>query len=174
VNPGETKELANPDQKSYYFWDNKPTSAQYYVNNQGVSEAQACTWGNGQGDTGNRAPVNIGTSFDDLISNMGYTGLLQNKPTNPDAKLNFVIRFTGDGVSNPCSYKNGQYYNADGRGNPDGCTVCFRRQQKARASLIPYRQALRRAKRSRSYSVTTSRGSDCCLPGRFPFYRVFF
>ncbi|KAJ4351637.1 Protein BZZ1 [Didymosphaeria variabile] len=123
INSGETKELANPDQKSYYFWDNKPTSAQYYVNNQGVSEAQACTWGSGQGDTGNRAPVNIGTSFDDILSNMGYTGLLQNKPTNPDAKLNFVIRFMGDGVSNPCSYKDGQYYNADGVGNPDGCTA---------------------------------------------------
>ncbi|KAF9739784.1 hypothetical protein PMIN06_007167 [Paraphaeosphaeria minitans] len=123
IDPGETKELANPDQKSYYFWDNKPTSAQYYVNNQGVSEAQACTWGNGEGDTGNRAPVNIGTSFDDILSNMGYTGLLQNKPTNPGAKLNFVIRFTGDGVSNPCSYKDGQYYNSYGGGNPDGCTA---------------------------------------------------
>ncbi|KAJ4305688.1 Protein BZZ1 [Kalmusia sp. IMI 367209] len=123
IQPGETKEIANPDQGKYFFWDNKPTSAQYYINNQGVEESRACTWGNGQGDTGNRAPVNLGTSFDDINMNTGFPAIFPNKPTNPDAKLNFAIQFTGDGVSNPCSYKNGQYCLADGKCNTgDGCT----------------------------------------------------
>jgi hypothetical protein len=98
------------------------TSAQYYVNNQGVEQKRACTWGNGQGDDGNRAPVNIGTSF---VSKMGvgFPALFQNKPTNPDAKLNFAIKFTGEGITSPCSYKNG-VYDGDGAGpNSNGCTV---------------------------------------------------
>ncbi|KAF1972447.1 SUN-domain-containing protein [Bimuria novae-zelandiae CBS 107.79] len=129
INPGETKELANPDQSAYYEWDGKATSAQYYVNNQGVEEKRACTWGNGSGDEGNRAPVNLGTSFVSIDRttrkpvNAGFTALFQNKPTNPYAKLNFAIQFTGGGVSSPCTYKNG-HYNGDAKGdNFDGCTA---------------------------------------------------
>jgi len=56
--------------------------------------------------------------------NKGFPAIFPNKPTNPDAKLNFAITFTGDGVSNACSYKNGQYCNAAGQCNKaDGCTV---------------------------------------------------
>lgn len=56
--------------------------------------------------------------------NTGFPAIFPNAPTNPGAKLNFNIQFTGDGVSNPCSYKNGQYCLANGQCNKDnGCTV---------------------------------------------------
>lgn len=96
------------------------------MNNQGVEEKQACTWGDGSSNVGNWAPVNIGTSFvskPDLGPAMGYTSVFQNKPTNPDGKLNFAIHFDGDGVSDACSYKNGQYSSAKLGVMPDGCTV---------------------------------------------------
>jgi SUN family beta-glucosidase len=104
LNPGQTGYLANPDQSKYFFWQNKPTSAHYYINRQGVSEAEGCTWGDPNGDKGNWAPAIFGTSFDDIRSNEGYSSLKQNE-LNKDSPLDYSITFTGDGVVSPCSYK---------------------------------------------------------------------
>ncbi|KAF2644075.1 SUN-domain-containing protein [Massarina eburnea CBS 473.64] len=125
IKPGQTGELANPDQSAYYFWGEKATSAQYYINKQGVSESEACTWGNGADAVGNWAPANFGTSWDDLNMNIGFSGLSQNKPTNPNDRLDFDVTFTGDGVSNPCKFKKstGEYCSGDNCGRDVGCTA---------------------------------------------------
>ncbi|CAI6332805.1 unnamed protein product [Periconia digitata] len=128
LKPGESGELASPDQKSYYFWEGKPTSAQYYINKQGVPESEACTWGTGAKAVGNWAPANLGTSWDDINMNAGFAGLSQNKPTNPDDRLDFNIKFTGDGVQNPCSFKKstGEYCSGNNCGRDVGCTASIR------------------------------------------------
>ncbi|KAF2822115.1 SUN-domain-containing protein [Ophiobolus disseminans] len=101
LGPGETGYLASPDQDKYYFWQGKRTSAQYYVNSQGVPESEACTWAKPGDARGNWSPTILGTSFD---KTEGFTGLFQN-PERKDVAINYSITFTGDGVISPCRYK---------------------------------------------------------------------
>ncbi|KAH7068156.1 hypothetical protein BKA63DRAFT_423691 [Paraphoma chrysanthemicola] len=129
VGPGQTGFLANPDQNKYFFWSGNPTSAHYYVNKQGVSEDEACTWAKPGDDRGNWAPAIIGTSWDDINMNQGYSSLKQNE-LRKDVPLDYSITFTGDGVVSPCKYKKSldQYCQADDcwsrKEQPDrGCTA---------------------------------------------------
>jgi hypothetical protein len=126
VGPGETGYLASPDLSKYYFWDGKPTSAHYYVNNQGVSEADACTWATEGSGRGNWAPVIFGTSFDDKTKK-GYSSLKQNELNKHD-KLNYSITFKGTVDASACSYKKSadQYCQGDDcwTDRNRGCTVC--------------------------------------------------
>lgn len=129
VGPGETGYLANPNQKSYFFWNNRATSAHYYVNKQGVSEAEGCTWSTQSEARGNWAPAIFGTSWDDINSHMGYSSLKQNE-LNRATKLDYSITFTGDEVNAPCSYKKSSDQYCEGekcwcvKDEPDrGCTV---------------------------------------------------
>jgi hypothetical protein len=128
VGAGETAELANPNQGAYYFWDGKPTSAQYYINNKGVPENEACTWGTASKTAGNWAPLNFGTSFDDLKMNQGFSSLAPNNPTT-NAKLDFTVTFSGNGVQNACRFNGttGQYCmgpaNDYSKCGDIGCTV---------------------------------------------------
>jgi hypothetical protein len=117
-------ELACPDNSKYYQWQGKPTSAQYYVNNKGVTEKDACQWGDGSRPVGNWAPVNLGVGYD-AKSQKAYLSLAPNAPTNPDAKLDFNIEFKADDMSNQCKYSNGQYLSGSNFDQPqkDGCTV---------------------------------------------------
>jgi SUN family beta-glucosidase len=126
--PGESLELACPDNNVYYHWQGKGTSAQYYINNKGVSEAKACQWGDGSDDTGNWAPVNLGVGFDGHASQLAYISIFPNKPTNPDAKLDFTVEFVADppeSLIDRCKYSNGHYLagNDYSKEMPDGCTV---------------------------------------------------
>lgn len=127
VNPGETHFLASPDQGKYFFWRGKATSAQYYVNKQGVPESEACTWGTPMGGKGNWSPTIFGTSWDDQNMNEGYSGLSQN-PECKQEKLDYDITFTGDGTVSPCRYiqSSNQYCQADKCWDDKdrGCTVC--------------------------------------------------
>ncbi|KAF1831157.1 cell wall synthesis protein [Decorospora gaudefroyi] len=104
VGPGETGFLANPDLGAYFFWEGKATSAQYYVNKQGVPENEACTWGEIMKGKGNWSPTVFGTSWDDLEMHVGFSSLWQN-PLCDQERLNYDITFMGDGVVAPCSYK---------------------------------------------------------------------
>ena len=126
VGPGETGYLANPDQSKYFFWENKPTSAHYYVNKQGVPESKACTWGQDGGGVGNWSPTIFGTSFDDIASHTGYSSLKQNELNLKD-KLDYSITFIGQGVVNNCKYKasTGQYGQGDKwfSSFKEGCTA---------------------------------------------------
>jgi hypothetical protein len=117
--PGQTYPLTCPDASDYYSWESLPTSAQYYINPNGTSEADACQWGSKGFNIGNWAPVNagVGKSTDGTT----YISLLPNTPTNPDGTLDFCITITGD-ISGSCSYSGGTYYQ-DGVQSSTGCTV---------------------------------------------------
>ena len=126
VGPGETGWLANPDQEKYFFWNGKPTSAQYYVNKAGVPEKDACTWGKEMGGKGNWAPAVFGTSFDDHIMHQGFSSLKQNELCKKE-RLDYDIAFIGDDVVSACRYKSATNEWCEGTqcwSDPDrGCTV---------------------------------------------------
>lgn len=120
VLPGSTVKVTCPDSKEYYRTkENKPTSAQYYINPSGYRVKDACTWGSSGTDIGNWAPVNMGVGKGD--SGSIYVSLFQNAPTNPNGVLDFNINIIGD-VSGSCAYRNGKFYK-DGVPSPTGCTV---------------------------------------------------
>lgn len=116
-----------PNGATYYNWEGKTTSAQYYVNPAGVSVEKGCQWGDGTGNTGNRAPINLGVGE----NNGKWLSIFQNSPTT-NAKLDFNIKIEGDNLSGSCKYENGQFISETGS-NSDGCTVstqdltCFKR-----------------------------------------------
>jgi hypothetical protein len=124
VKPGESGELANPDLSAYYHWDNKPTSAHYYINKQGIPESEACTWGTDSKAVGNWAPLIFGTSFDDLTMHVGFSSLKQNELMWND-RADFTTTFTGDGVTSPCKYQQhtGEFCQGDTCGRDVNCTV---------------------------------------------------
>jgi hypothetical protein len=119
--PGGTFPLTNPDSATYYVWEGKPTTAQYYVNPAGVSVEDGCRWVNPNLPTssGNWAPNNIGVGKD--ATGTTYISIFNNSPTS-SAILDFNVRITGD-VSIECTLENGVYSNGPG----NGCTVSLLR-----------------------------------------------
>lgn len=114
---GDTTVITTVDEATYYVWEGKSTSAQYYVNNAGVSWEDGCIWGTSSGDVGNWAPLNFGAGYSDSIA---YLSLIPN-PNNENA-ANFNVKIvaeSGGSVSGSCYYEDGSY-NGDGS---DGCTV---------------------------------------------------
>ena len=117
--PGSTLPVTCPDASNYYTWGGAATSAQYYINPSGVSVEEACTWGSAGSNKGNWAPVNMGVGKKDGAT---WISLFQNAPTNPNGKLDFTVKITGDHLSGSCSYSNGQFTSSTGT-NTQGCTV---------------------------------------------------
>lgn len=114
---GGSSPLTTVDQATYYQWQGKPTSAQYYVNNAGVSWQDGCVWGSSGSGIGNWAPLNFGAGY---VNGIAYLSLIPN-PNNRDA-ANFNVKIVADNggsVSGSCVYENGLY---NGAGS-DGCTV---------------------------------------------------
>lgn len=114
---GDTTVITTVDEATYYKWEGKSTSAQYYVNNAGVSWEDGCIWGTSSSDVGNWAPLNFGAGYSDSIA---YLSLIPN-PNNENA-ANFNVKIvaeSGGSVSGSCYYEDGSY-NGDGS---DGCTV---------------------------------------------------
>ncbi|KAK4117292.1 glycoside hydrolase family 132 protein [Canariomyces notabilis] len=114
--PGNTYPLTNTDSSTYYKWQGKPTTAQYYVNKLGYEVEEACTWKSSKypNDAGNWAPCNIGVGKSE--SGITYISIFPNLPTST-AVLDFDIEITGD-ISGTCWLKKGSYY-----GGGNGCTV---------------------------------------------------
>ncbi|KAJ6164400.1 Secreted beta-glucosidase sun1 [Penicillium chermesinum] len=115
--------LTCPNSAEYFVWQGKPTSAQYYVNNKGVSIEKGCQWGDGSEPIGNWAPLNIGVGYS---AGATWISMLKNEPTT-DADLDFAVGITGDGVTAACMYDGkGNFYNSDGRiTSGNGCTTSF-------------------------------------------------
>jgi SUN family beta-glucosidase len=132
VGPGATEPLTCPDGDTYFHWEGLFTSAQYYVNPQGVAASEACQWGNNTGDIGNWAPMNLGAGKTDLI----YIALFPNHPST-DTLLDFNIRVEGDGVP-VCKYEGGTYYDSEGV-NSNGCTVSAHLLEAPDASLTAFK-----------------------------------
>jgi hypothetical protein len=118
--PGVTHDLTCPDGDSYFFWEGKATSAQYYVNPKGVSTEKGCQWGDGSEPIGNWAPINLGVGY---TKNGKFLSIFPNAPTT-DEPLDFNIKLEGDNLSDECRYENGKFYDSKGpiQGN-SGCTV---------------------------------------------------
>lgn len=118
VGAGKSEPLTVVDQDSYYTWRGMKTSAQYYVNNAGVSLEDGCVWGDAGSGIGNWAPLNFGAGYTGGIS---YLSLIPN-PNNKDS-LNFNVKIVASDsssvVQGECYYEDGKY-NGNGA---DGCTV---------------------------------------------------
>ncbi|EOD50407.1 putative sun domain protein [Neofusicoccum parvum UCRNP2] len=120
--PGGEYPLTCPDQNSYYQWQGKATSGQYYVNPLGVAVEDACIWSNGDKPVGNWAPVNLGVGYS---NGAAWLSIFQNKPTTYE-KLDFNIEITGDNMSGKCKYIVGKGFcsgSSYDSCNDDGCTV---------------------------------------------------
>ncbi|KAI5289992.1 Secreted beta-glucosidase sun1 [Ascosphaera acerosa] len=118
--PSGTEELTCPDEATYYRWDGKATSAQYYVNPKGVSIEEGCVWGDGSKQVGNWAPVNLGVGY---ASGATWISIMANRPTTePD--LDFKIKIEGDNLSGECYFEDGKFY-LNGKEMDNGCTVSF-------------------------------------------------
>ncbi|KAI9372920.1 hypothetical protein BJX61DRAFT_410217 [Aspergillus egyptiacus] len=117
LNGGESGALTCPNGATYYKWQGKTTSAQYYVNPKGVSQKEGCQWGDGSKPIGNWAPINLGVGE----NNGKWLSIFQNSPTT-DEKLDFNIRIEGDDLSGSCKYENGVFISDTGS-NDSGCTV---------------------------------------------------
>lgn len=128
VNGGSSSPLTVVDQSSYYSWQGKKTSAQYYVNDAGVSQTDGCIWGTAGSGVGNWAPLNFGAGHDNGVS---YLSLIPN-PNNLNA-ANFNVKIVAeDGavVNGECVYENGSY-----SGGSNGCTVAV---TSGRAKFVLY------------------------------------
>lgn len=116
VEGGATQPLTVVDQSTYFTWEGKPTSAQYYVNNAGVGQEQGCVWGSPGSGLGNWAPLNFGAGYVDGVS---YLSLIPNPNNLGAANFNVKIVAANGGVVNgECVYENGSY-----SGGSNGCTV---------------------------------------------------
>lgn len=128
VTAGSSLPLTVVDEDSYYMWQGKKTSAQYYVNNAGVSVEDGCVWGTDGSGVGNWAPLNFGAGYTDGVT---YLSLIPN-PNNGNS-LNYNVKIVADGdsvVNGECVYENGSY-----SGGADGCTVAV---TSGRAKFVLY------------------------------------
>ncbi|KAJ9157908.1 Septation protein SUN4 [Pleurostoma richardsiae] len=117
---GGSTELTNPIASESYIWQGSYTTAQYYLNNQGVDVEDACVWTSSNYPTsaGNWAPLNLGVGQD--ISGTTWLSIFNNSPTS-SAELDFDVEITGD-VTSTCAYKNGAYEG----GSSTGCTTSLK------------------------------------------------
>lgn len=122
--PDSTVPLTCPDANKYYKHNGDPTSAQYYINNQGVAVEDACIWGEEGSGKGNWAPSYLGVGKDLYGKTwLSISSTAQNNPSHYEP-LNFTVEITGD-TSGKCRLTNGQYCSGDDYSNcnPVGCTV---------------------------------------------------
>ncbi|KAF2834236.1 glycoside hydrolase family 132 protein [Patellaria atrata CBS 101060] len=125
--PGNSYPLTCPEADNYYNWQGKQTSAQYYVNNEGIPQEKACRWGSASEPVGNFAPLNLGVGYS---SGTAWLSIFQNYPTT-NAKLDFSIEIIGndggyDNLSGRCKYSNGKYCSGENYNicnSREGCTV---------------------------------------------------
>ncbi|TGZ81636.1 SUN-domain-containing protein [Ascodesmis nigricans] len=120
VTPGSTQPLTVPYASASYVWKGKQTSAQYYVNDAGVSLEEGCTWGMVNGGKGNWAPMVFGAGVDN--NGATYVSLFQNPETTN--KLNFNIKIETGNPEGDCKYENQKFYGPGTRdGSQNGCTA---------------------------------------------------
>lgn len=108
--------LTCPD-SNYFKWQQKVTSAQYYVNPKGISTKKGCQWGDGSEPIGNWAPINLGVGE----NNGKWLSIAQNAPTTNE-KLDFNIKIKGSDLGGSCKYEDGSFISDTGS-NDSGCTV---------------------------------------------------
>ncbi|UKZ78054.1 hypothetical protein TrVFT333_005788 [Trichoderma virens FT-333] len=118
ANAGQTIPVCNPDESTYYVWDGKSTSAQYYINKKGYGVADSCVWNSplDPKGAGNWSPLILGVGK--TAGGLTFLSIFQNLPTST-ALLDFNVEITGD-VNSKCSYINGVW-----TGGSNGCTTAM-------------------------------------------------
>lgn len=116
VSANATLPLTCPDEASYFQWEGKLTSAQYYVNPSGGSAAAQCIWGASSGDIGNWAPVNFGSGY---TGGTAWLSIMLN-PLQTSATLDYNVKIVSQSgtISGECVYENGVIQQGG-----TGCTV---------------------------------------------------
>ncbi|CCF57925.1 hypothetical protein KAFR_0D02770 [Kazachstania africana CBS 2517] len=115
VKEGSSKPISVVDESTYFKWQGKETSSQYYVNNAGVSVEDGCVWGSSGSGVGNWAPLIVGAGY---TNGKTYLSLVPN-PNNGDA-ANFNVKIVatdGSSINGDCYYEDGSFSSSD------GCTV---------------------------------------------------
>lgn len=131
VGPGSTAALTTVDQATYYTWQGKPTSAQYYVNNAGVSQEAGCVWGTSGSGLGNWAPLNFGAGHAEGVT---YLSLIPNPNNKTPPNFNVkIVADVGATMNGQCSYENGVYSGVGA--SASGCTVAV---TNGRAKFVLY------------------------------------
>ena len=117
VESGSSQPVSVVNEDSYYQWQGKKTSTQYYVNNAGVSVEDGCVWGSSGSGVGNWAPVVLGAGYTNGIT---YLSIIPNPNNKTPPNFNIkIVASEGASVNGDCSYVDGVY---SGSGS-DGCTV---------------------------------------------------
>lgn len=117
VRAGSSNTITVVNEDSYYKWRGQKTSAQYYVNNAGVSVEDGCIWGKEGSGVGNWAPVVLGAGYTDGFT---YLSIIPNPNNRTPPNFNVkIVADEGSTISGECYYENGNY---NGNGS-DGCTV---------------------------------------------------
>ncbi|QPG73270.1 SUN protein nca3 [Brettanomyces nanus] len=117
VKGGSSKPLCVIDSDNYFKWEGDKTSAQYYVNNAGVSAKKGCIWGSSSAGVGNYAPLVIGAGYTD---GKAYISLMPNPNNKDSANFNVaIVASDGSEIVGDCSYSDGNF-SGD---SSDGCTV---------------------------------------------------
>ena len=116
--PGGLAPLSVVNEDTYYQWQGKRTSTQYYINNAGVSQTDGCVWGTPGSNLGNYSPMNLGAGYTDGIS---WLSIFPNPNTNTKLNFNIKIYAASGSMNGECYYENGQYGGASATAN--GCTV---------------------------------------------------
>jgi hypothetical protein len=117
VSPGSQKPMSVVNSDEYYNWNGGKTSAQYYVNDAGVSVESGCIWGTDGSGVGNWAPVVLGSGYTNGVT---YLSIIPNPNNKTPPNYNIKIVATDGSVAQgDCSYIDGSY---SGSGS-DGCTV---------------------------------------------------
>ncbi|KAF8429223.1 hypothetical protein EV426DRAFT_713936 [Tirmania nivea] len=119
--PGSKLPLTNPDGSTYYKWQGKITSAQYYVNPQGTSLEDGCVWGTPNGGLGNWSPMIFGVGYSNGMSWLSISqNQLYSKPLNFNVK---IVGGPGAKLNGNCKYENGQF--SGGGYGEQGCTAAL-------------------------------------------------
>lgn len=119
--PGSQLPLTNPDGETYYKWQGKLTSAQYYVNPQGTSLEDGCVWGTPMGGLGNWSPMIFGVGYSNGMSWLSISqNQLYDKPLNFNVK---IVPGPGAKLNGNCKYENGVF--SGGGYGETGCTAAL-------------------------------------------------
>ena len=122
--PYSTNVLTCPDASTYFKHEGDSTTAQYYINNQGIPVQNACIWGADGTNMGNWAPSYLGVGQDTFGKTfLAIASTAQNNPKNYKP-LNYTVEIVGD-TSGRCKLSNGRYCSGDDYDdcNDQGCTV---------------------------------------------------
>jgi SUN family beta-glucosidase len=116
VTANDTLPISVVNEDTYFKWQGKLTSSQYYVNKAGSDAESGCLWGTASGDYGNWAPVNFGAGY---TGGTAWLSIMYN-PLQTQSKLDYNVKIecVSGTMNGECVYENGVIQQGG-----TGCTV---------------------------------------------------